>query len=96
MSKMSQLHAELSEQTAELGFESLGEAEQAGYGVDWENGKLIKVEDELEKAHEAWLEEREEVLEELRNLHEYFVEEDDLHYSIVVAKAIKLLEEGEC
>lgn len=96
MSKMSQLHAELSEQAAELGFESLGEAEQAGYGVDWENGKLIKVEDELEKAHEAWLEEREEVLEELRNLHEYFVEEDDLHYSIVVAKAIKLLEEGEC
>ena len=44
MSKMSQLHAELSEQAYELGFESLGEAEQAGYGVDWEHAKLIKVE----------------------------------------------------
>lgn len=65
MSKMSQMHAELSEQAAELGFESLGEAEQAGYGVDWENAKLIKVEDELDKAHEAWLKERDEVLDGL-------------------------------
>lgn len=96
MSKMSMMHAELMEQCARLGFQDLGEAEQAGYGVDWQNAKLIKVEDEQEKAHEAWLEERDEVLEELRNLHEYFVEDDDLHYSIVVAKAIKLLEEGEC
>ena len=39
---MSQLHAELSEQASELGFESIGEAEQAGYGVDWENAKLIR------------------------------------------------------
>lgn len=70
MSKMSQLHAELSEQAAELGFESLGEAEQAGYGVDWENGKLVKVEDELEKAHEAWLKERDDVLEEQAQLHD--------------------------
>lgn len=68
MSKLSQLHAELSEQAAELGFESLGEAEQAGYGVDWENAKLIKVEDEQEKAHEAWLKERDEVLGGLINL----------------------------
>ena len=45
MSKMSQLHAELSEQASELGFESLGEAEQAGYGVDWENAKLLPPED---------------------------------------------------
>lgn len=95
MSKMSMIHAELMEQCARLGFQDLGEAEQAGYGVDWQNARLIKVEDEQDKAHKAWLKEREEVLEELRNLHEYFVEEDDLHYSIVVAKAIKLLEEGE-
>lgn len=65
MSKLSQLYAELSEQAAELGFESLGEAEQAGYGVDWENSKLIKTEDELEKAHEAWLEEKQQVLNDL-------------------------------
>lgn len=92
MSKMSELHAELEEQASELGYESLGEAEQAGYGVDWDNAKLIPPQD---MAHKAWLSERAEVIEELRNLHEYFVEDDDLHYSIVVAKAIKLLEEGE-
>ena len=65
MSKMSQLHAELSEQAYKLGFESIGEAEQAGYGVDWENGKLIKVEDEQELAHKAWLEEKQQVLNDL-------------------------------
>lgn len=69
MSKLSQLHAELSEQAAELGFESLGEAEQAGYGVDWENAKLIKVEDELDKAHEEWLKERDEVVADLTSVY---------------------------
>lgn len=49
MSKMSQLHAELSEQAYELGFESIGEAEQAGYCVDWENHKLIP---DVDKAYE--------------------------------------------
>lgn len=44
MSKISQLHAELTEKANELGFESIGEAEQAGYGVDWDNVKLIKIE----------------------------------------------------
>ena len=48
MSKMSQLHAELTEQAHELGFEDIGEAEQAGYGVDWENSKLIKLEEKGE------------------------------------------------
>lgn len=69
MSKLSQLYAELSEQAAELGFESLGEAEQAGYGVDWENAKLIKVEDELDKAHEEWLKERDEVVADLTSVY---------------------------
>lgn len=49
MSKMSQLHAELSEQAYELGFESLGEAEQAGYGVDWEKHKILSPEEVLER-----------------------------------------------
>lgn len=49
MSKLSQLHAELSEQAAELGFGSIGEAEQAGYGVDWENHRLIP---DADKAYE--------------------------------------------
>lgn len=68
MSKMSMMHAELMEQCARLGFQDLGEAEQAGYGVDWQNAKLIKIEDEQDKAHEAWLKERDEVLEGLNEM----------------------------
>lgn len=68
MSKISQLHAELSEQASELGFESLGEAEQAGYGVDWGTGKLIEPQ---ELAHEAWLKEKEQVLNGLKSLIEF-------------------------
>ena len=92
MSKLSQLHAELSEQASELGFESLGEAEQAGYGVDWQSVKLIKVEDELEKAHEAWLKERDTLCHELEMLI------SDTPYSVykeTLTKAVKFLRE-EC
>lgn len=65
MSKMSQLHAELSEQAAELGYESLGEAEQMGCEVDWENQKLIPPE---EAAHNSILRERDEIIEDLKKL----------------------------
>lgn len=63
MSKMSQLHAELSEQAYELGFESLDEAAQAGYGLDWEKHKLLSPE---ELAHKAWVEERDLIIKRLR------------------------------
>lgn len=88
MSKISQLHAELSEQAAELGFESLGEAEQAGYGVDWQNARLIKVEDEQDKAHEAWLEEQQIVLGGLMNLMMYKVYDHD-----IIERAYKFVKE---
>lgn len=74
MSKMSQLHAELSEQANELGFESYEEAIAKGYDVCYgEEGAYLykpQPEDEQLKAHKAWLEERDEVLEELKQLHE--------------------------
>ena len=94
---------QLQERAEELGFSTITEAIDAGYhevqDLDDNTFTLEKIDVagyEQQKAHEAWLQERDEVLEELKNLHEYFVEEDDLHYSIVVAKAIKLIEEGEC
>lgn len=93
MSKMSQLHAELSEQAYELGFESLGEAEQAGYGVDWENAKLIKVEDEQNKAHEAWLKERDEILEGLISVYNDIDVPRDLKKNI--KHAIEFIRKGE-
>lgn len=96
MSKMSQLHAELTEQAYELGFESIGEAEQAGYGVDWENHKLIKVEDEQDKAHEAWVKERDEVLEEQKQLHDHLMELGYEALAESVYRAINFIRKGEC
>ena len=69
MSKLSQLHAELSEQAAELGFESLEEALANGYEVDYEAKELVNpyvlCNKAHEEAHEAWLKERDEVLDGL-------------------------------
>ena len=65
MSKMSQLHAELSEQAYDLGYQSLGEAEQMGCTVDWENARLMPPE---ESAHNAILEERDKIIEDLEKL----------------------------
>lgn len=97
MSKMSQLHAELTEQAYELGFESIGEAEQAGYGVDWENHKLIKIEDEQDKAHEAWLKERGELLERLEKKQEKLKRMlcDDTGLYDLVTDTINFIKKGE-
>lgn len=64
MSRMSQLHAELSQQAYELGFESIEDAEAHGYTVNYAKQKLV---DPQESAHEAWLKERDEVLESIDN-----------------------------
>lgn len=75
-----ELEEELRDQLNELGFESLQEALDAG----WElyEGELVKRKDELTKAHEAWLKEREEVLDIVNHLksiieHTYDGEEFD-------------------
>lgn len=98
MSKMSDLALQLDEQAVEYGLQDYQEALEQGFTYEvGEDGtaKLISPSEGLEMAHEAWLEEKKQVLEELEILHEQFVEEDDLHYAIVVAKAIRLIEEGE-
>ena len=71
MSKMNNIAMELDERAVELGFADHLEAMANGY--DWgvkEDGTafLFKMEDEQEKAHEAWLKEREEVVFELERL----------------------------
>lgn len=99
MSKMSQLHAELTEQAYELGFESIGEAEQAGYGVDWDNAKLIKVEDltnrAYREAHETWEKERDELLGRLEKkqdtLKKVFCDDTSLYE--LITDAIKFIKE---
>ena len=50
MSKMSQLHAELTEQAAELGFESIEQAEANGYLVDY-NGETWVLKPDINRAY---------------------------------------------
>ena len=68
MSKMSQLHAMLTEQAYELGYKSLEEALNDGWVVDYETQILTRKEyekDEQEEAHKAWLKEKEECIRKL-------------------------------
>ena len=98
MSKMSQLHADLTEQAADLGFGSIEEAEENGYTVDYDAGKLVEQEDlvaSLTKAHGAWLVERQKVLEELCVLYLSMLDTDNTEWASVVAKTIKFIERGE-
>ena len=100
MSKMSMIHAELMEQCARLGFQDLGEAEQAGYGVDWQNAKLIKVEDEQDKAHEAWLKEKNKVLGDLDLIVLHLDRRDIDKFTIqvrrIIENTIDFIEKGGC
>lgn len=104
MSKMSQLHAELTEQANELGFETIQDAVNSGYVVDYDKGKLVKyglgysetveyLAKEQEKAHEAWLEEKAcavEGLEDLRKRIPY----DWTETIDVLDRAIKFIKEA--
>ena len=62
MSKMSQLHAELTEAAAELGFESIEEAEAHGYKVEYgeNHASLVPDIDEAYKIEKEELERLEE------------------------------------
>lgn len=95
MSKISQLHAELTEQASELGFESIYEAEQHGYEVDWENAKLIKAEDEQEQAHLAWLKERDRVLDNLAQIRNEMLRDDKTKWAMVVGDTTLFIKKGE-
>ena len=88
MSKMSQLHAELTEEAYENGFETLEE-----YLADQERTK----------AHEAWLKEKEEVIDGLEHLLNLWAGEYtnfELAYVLgksqeVIGKAIDFIKKGE-
>lgn len=101
MSKMSQLHAELTEQASELGFRSIEEAEANGYEVDYEKRTLV---DGRELAHEDWLRERKEVLEELENVLKHTHDQPLTDYEILcvinynakaIEHAIEFIKKGE-
>lgn len=97
MSKMSKIAMELDEHAVELGFADHLEAMANGY--DWGIGEdgiafLFKVEDEQQKAHEAWLKEKEEVLTDLKAIHRDI--EVGREYNKELLRAIKFIERGGC
>lgn len=90
MSKISQLHAELSSQAYDLGFNSLEDALAMGYEVDYENSKLV---DGREQAHEAWLKEKEDILDDLNHLKNIYKEvkpDED-----IIERTINFIKKGE-
>lgn len=96
MSKMSQLHAELTEQASELGFESIEEAEANGYHINYCDNKAkltLDMAKAHEQAHEAWLKEREEVLTDLILTYNYasMSDKDREH----IGRAIEFIKKGE-
>lgn len=78
MSKMSEIAMLLDDQAVELGFESYEEAIAKGYDVCYgeEGAYLYKLqpEDELLKAHKAWLEQRDDILDDLEHLKNIYKE----------------------
>lgn len=91
----------LQERAEELGFSTITEAIDAGYHEvqDLDNNtftleKIDVAEYEQQKAHEAWLEEREEVLGELISVYNDIDVPKDLKKYI--KHAIEFVKKGEC
>lgn len=77
MSKMSQLHAELSEQAYELGFKSIEEAEANGYVIDYEKQKLVQPNELQEKNLVEAIDGLDKLQKELEKAHEEWLKERD-------------------
>lgn len=98
---MSQLHAELEEQAAQLGFRSVEEAEINGFKVNYDKHELVPDVDQAYKdAHTEWEKERAEVLADLTALREVEkvvedITKDKMPYEPVekLDRAIKFIKE---
>lgn len=100
MSKMSQLHAELSEQAHELGFESIEEAEADGYTIDYTERRLVKhgccdMAKEQERAHLAYIVERAEHEKKLKVISEFLRKNNAEGYAEDIDNAIEFFNQGE-
>ena len=101
MSKMSQLHAELTEQAYDLGFNSLDDALDMGYAVDYTERRLVKHEccdlaKELEQAHVAYIVEREQHLATLTKMAELLRASDLPNIASEIEDAVNFFKKGEC
>lgn len=93
MSKIGTIHMELEEQAAELGFESLEQATNAGCEINW-LGNTAELVEPLEAAHRAWEEERKKVLGYARDIMDSMegIYQDDNLYKKAV-EIVKFIEE---
>lgn len=93
MSKMSQLHAELSEQAIELGFESLEEALANGYEVDYDEKELVNpyvLSDKAhEEAHKEWIKERDMYLETMDVIRDVLI---DINNGLIMSGDVDLVQ----
>lgn len=92
MSKMSELHRELTERAYDLGYESLEDAQANGYDIDYDNQTLVDVRDKLHQEH---LEKKASVLPKLKELQHNLIEAREPQWSAIITDTIQLLEEGE-
>lgn len=93
---------QLQECAEELGFSTITEAIDAGYhevqDLDDNTFTLEKIdvaEYEQQKAHEAWLEERDALLKDLREQEQMARESYEVDHT-VIKHAIDFIEKGEC
>ena len=102
MSKMNDIALQLDERAVELGFADHLEA--LGNGYEWgikDNGEafLFNLKEEQEKAHEAWLEEKHEILHLLESIKEDIIDlngGNNNHVAIdELDQVIDFIEKGE-
>lgn len=92
MSRMSQLHADLSVQASEMGWSSLEDALNAGYEVDYRTGTLVRpVNEELDMAHQEWLNERNTVLFLLEDVRKDAEKSGRVGDEKIVSRAIRFI-----
>ena len=96
MSKIGQFNLDLQEQANELGFSTVQEATDNGYVIIYDKddeAKLMKHEDwQHLQAHNAWLIERETILNELRMLANVHLPNAVRN---VIGETIEFIEKGE-
>lgn len=92
MSKMSELHRELTECAYDLGFESIEEAEANGYTVDYATQTLV---DGRELAHQEYIEKKEAVLPKLQELKSNLIKAREPQWGAIISDAIDLIEKGD-
>lgn len=103
MSKMSNLHLELTEQANEMGFMSIEDAEQHGWRVNYEKAKLeppvvqptLEKLAELEKAHLEWEADKRLNIRYLSDLQKFLSDNEYFEWATVVENAIEFIKDGE-